>query len=265
MKEIDIEECRKVLVKMASVFDEICRRHEIPYYMLGGTMLGAIRHRGFIPWDDDMDFGVERRFFPQLIRALTDELPACYRLKSIDNCDRIIPNFIKIEDLRTQITDNWHDGTTETGIYVDIFPLDNGRKSRFQTNLLASCIFFLLQLKDYYYFEPKYRQGIRKMVALCLWKTKFFSVEKLLTYIDRLLKRFTENNAGYMINYYGHWRKKEIIRKEVFGVPQPYPFENITLPGVADPDAYLTALFGDYMQLPPEEQRLFHHFSMYYK
>ena len=265
MRAIDINECHNMLLNIASAFDEICKRHQIPYYMLGGTMLGAFRHKGFIPWDDDMDFGVERLYFPKLIKALSEELPAHLHVKTLDNCAHFVSNFIKIEDDRTLVFEEWHDGARDMGVFIDVFPLDQGRKSSFQTKIFASYIFFLLQLKDYLYFDPKYRRGIKKVIATLMCKSNVCSYQQMLTHIDRLLKRHTTGDSGYLINYYGIWGKKEIVRQEVFGQPQVYPFENITLTGVTNADAYLSTLYGNYMQLPPETKRLIHNFGMYYK
>ena len=68
LKRIDIQECHQQLVLLAIVFDKICNKYHIPYYMLGGTMLGAVRHKGFIPWDDDMDFGIPRPYFKYFLQ-----------------------------------------------------------------------------------------------------------------------------------------------------------------------------------------------------
>jgi len=265
MKNIDIDECHNILITIASAFDEICRRHQIPYYMIGGTMLGAVRHQGFIPWDDDMDFAVERTYFPKLLKALSEELPSHLKVRTLDNSDAIFSNFFKIEDTRTEVIEQWHDHTTGMGITIDIFPLDNGRKNYFQTKLLAMYVFFLLILKDYVYFDPKFRRGFKKVLAIILRKTNLILLKKRLKYIDNLIVKYTKDESGYLINYYGRWRSKEILSKNIFGDPKMYPFENLTLSGVENSDAYLTALYGNYMQLPPEEKRINHIHAMSYK
>jgi lipopolysaccharide cholinephosphotransferase len=264
MKEIAIDECHNILITLASAFDEICSRHQIPYYMIGGTMLGAVRHKGFIPWDDDMDFGVERKYFPKLIKALSEELPEHLKVRTLDNCDFIFSNFFKIENSRTEVVENWHDNTKGIGICIDIFPLDNGRKKYLQTILLSMYISFLLMIKDYLYFDPKFRRGFRKNIAIILRKTNTIPIKKRLKYIDHLIVKHANDASGLLINFYG-WRGKEIIQKQVFGSPQTYQFENITLTGVENTDAYLSALYGNYMQLPPEEKRTGHTSSMYFK
>ena len=77
LRRIDMDECHEHLLRIAECFDGICRRHGIPYFMLGGTMLGAVRHKGFIPWDDDMDFGIPRPYFNRFIETAREELPDC--------------------------------------------------------------------------------------------------------------------------------------------------------------------------------------------
>ena len=102
MKELSLKDQHILLLGIAKEFDKVCRDSRIPYYMLGGTMLGAIRHKGFIPWDDDMDFGVPRPYYERLISALEEQLPVRYRCCTYDNSRNIIYPFIKIEDTHTK-------------------------------------------------------------------------------------------------------------------------------------------------------------------
>ena len=265
MREINIDECHHILLSIASTFDEICKRNQISYYMIGGTMLGAIRHQGFIPWDDDMDFGVERQYIPKLLKTLSEELPPHLKVRTIENSNYIFSNYLKIEDIRTEVIDHWHDSVIEMGISIDIFPLDKGMKSYFRTKCLASYIFLLILINNFLCLEPKYRKGFKRYIAMILRKVNTLSIQKRLRYIDRIIMKYTAEESDYLINYYGRWKAKEIIHKSVFGEPQSYGFENTTLTGVEDANGYLSSLYGNYMQLPPEDERSNHLNQMSYR
>ena len=127
MKKIGIEEVHSRLLAIAKVFDDICTRHNIPYYMIGGTMLGAIRHKGFIPWDDDMDFGVPIEYYKELIDTLENELPYPYRCCTYKNHPAVLFTYFKIEDQSTCIDDAaiYLPLEDKLGINIDIFPLNH--------------------------------------------------------------------------------------------------------------------------------------------
>jgi lipopolysaccharide cholinephosphotransferase len=264
MRTIDIDECHRILLSIAAELDKICRKHQIPCYMIGGTMLGAIRHKGFIPWDDDMDFGVPRAHYARLKAILSKELPPDFRLLSLNRADLVISNFLKIDNLHTQIVDSWLDKTVRLGINIDIFPLDNGLKTRFGTFLFVFCIAFLMRIKNYLYYDPDKRNRFKKQIAR--WTGILFplDMDKLLKYIDRCIRRHTHPHSEFYVNYYGRWGRKEVIRKEHFGTPREYDFEAAKFYGVAHPEVYLTRLYGNYMQLPPEEKQVIHAVEMYY-
>ena len=102
-QELTLELHRRALA-LGKCFHSICEKNSIPYYMLGGSMLGAVRHKGFIPWDDDMDFGVEREYFNKLLQILNEQLPENYRLVSKDNVKGFYGGFVKLEDRQTTCT-----------------------------------------------------------------------------------------------------------------------------------------------------------------
>lgn len=255
MKPIDIHECHRLLLDMAAILDRVCRENTIPYYMLGGTMLGAVRHGGFIPWDDDMDFGIPRDHFDRLRKLLDDALRGTpYRLNTYHNSPNKI-NYLKMVDTRTCIRGAWE--TTDTGVNIDLFPLDRGSRPGFLTRPFAAYIHLLLFVKDYKQLDASPRRGLKRLIADTL-KRLPFRTDTLIAHIDRCILRHSRSGASHCINYFGHWRAREIFSADVFGEPVDYAFEDMTLSGVTHPDAYLAQLYGDYMQLPPPEKRLAH-------
>jgi len=266
MKTIDMDECHRLLLAIAAAFDAICRTHRIPYYMLGGTMLGAVRHRGFVPWDDDMDFGVPRGDYDRLAALLTAELPPHLRALTRDNGGFAASNFIKIDNRLTHIADCWYGEAMDMGVNIDIFPLDEGLPTPLRTRIFASGIGLALRLKDYLGIDPGKRRGVRACVARvvrCLFR---FGTARVLDYVARRIhNRTAGRESDFFVNYYGRWRTREIVAKRIFGAPTAYDFEGCTFYGVEDADAYLAQLYGDYMRLPPEGEQTVHATGMYLK
>lgn len=125
LKKINIQECHRELIKIATIFDQLCKSHNIPYYMLGGTMLGAIRHKGFIPWDDDMDFGIPRPYFNRFIDIAQKNLANKYEVITNENSKALKKGFIKIQLKHSKLIEKIFEKQETSfynGIAIDIFP-----------------------------------------------------------------------------------------------------------------------------------------------
>lgn len=261
MEKISNEEQHCRLLEIAKVFDLICRSNDIPYYMLGGTMLGAIRHKGFIPWDDDMDFGVPRKCYSKLIDILNTELPKQYRCCSYRTDPDVFSPFFKIEDLTTVIVDPRIPLPVEKqmGINIDVFPLD-------YCNIDTPIANKVSKLTDIYSLiyvdsdnESKVKNTIKQVLRYIIPYTKVEFLDKL----NALLESMDDDGGSLLANIFGRWRKKEWIPKEWYGMKTMYPFENITLCGLKEYDKYLRQMYGDYMQLPPKDKQKPHALDIY--
>lgn len=254
MKELSLKDQHILLLGIAKEFDKVCRDSRIPYYMLGGTMLGAIRHKGFIPWDDDMDFGVPRPYYERLISALEEQLPVRYRCCTYDNSRNIIYPFIKIEDTHTKCHNGQYQGTIDDylGINIDVFPLDY-------------CELSDREIKRLIWLNDKYgrvftgsasgsalKLVLKRFIRLCIP----FSQDQCYRYIEK--KMLSIHNGNYIGNLLGHWEEKEIVPQQWYGLGFYYDFEGLQLMGLKEYDKYLTRMYGDYMRLPPMEKRVCH-------
>lgn len=266
MKKIDINECHILLLEIAKEFDRICRKHNIPYYMLGGTMLGAVRHKGFIPWDDDMDFGIPREYYNKFKDACKSELTPRYKFLCEDNSDYAVMGIGKITDTQTEIKEIYSINTSETiGVNIDIFPLDytNCSKSLFSFNNRMRMAFKLQKLL---FVNADDRKGIKKWIAKFIKIILPLNKTTIPNYIgDKFLEIKDSPNNDSVFNVAGAWEMKELIPQKYFGVPVKYQFEDIELYGVTDYDGYLKSLYSDYMLLPPEDKRHIHFDNVYIK
>ncbi|MDO5760165.1 MAG: LicD family protein [Bacteroidota bacterium] len=244
----------KKVLRLGKIFHNICIANSIPYYMLGGTMLGAIRHKGFIPWDDDMDFGVEREYFTKLVSVLQNQLPKDCRLISKENTRDFYGGFIKIEDRKTLVKERLSE--FKYGVTIDIFPLDktNNNLSFFSYNRLINTLY---KIQNYRFHRLKDYGFLKNSISRVLHLLHFpYNKQFIYNIIEKYLLK---NKGEYLANHYGAWGIREIVNKSFVGKPELYVFEDTEFFGVQEPEQYLTSLYGErYMTLPPKEKRIFH-------
>lgn len=246
-KSISIRESQIRLLRIAEYFKTVCEENGIPYYMLGGTMLGAIRHNGFIPWDDDMDFGVPIEYYERLRDLLKTDLPDNIRVCEYQNCRGCRTVFIKMDASDTIIDDKCVDLPLEEklGVNIDIFPLvtctHRGPKVLWHL--------FLTKFNSAVFTEPISGSKAKHRIKKILQALVPFRQNRLLDYIWNLT--LSINKGDCYGNLFGRYRSREIISKEIFGTPISYTFEDTTFYGPQQYDAYLTLLYNDYMVIPP--------------
>lgn len=264
MRQLSIEECHVRLLNMAKEMHKICVNHNIPYYMLGGTMLGAIRHKGIIPWDDDMDFGIPRQDYERFVKYAADELPSQYKMLTPETSDYGVLGIGKISDTTTIANEIYAVKTSEKlGVNIDIFPLDytDSNVGAFSVNWFVRRLFKFQKL---IFMETQNRTFLKRMLGVVCQFVFRFKKTTIPQFINKMM--LTRNvNVTRVANLFGAWDKKEVVPVEYFGEPTLYKFSDTEFYGVQDYDSYLKMLYNDYMQLPPEEKRHIHSLDMYVK
>ncbi len=250
------------LTDMLKWFHAFCEEHGLRYYALGGTMLGAVRHGGFIPWDDDIDVGMPRSDYDRLAVLFEKEAPGRYRLETPASADpAYCYPFTKLYDTETTLIEH-KKYVLKRGIYLDIFPLDgigdteeesarNYRPIHKKYNLFLARTGAVRQGRTWY---KNLAVRLLFLIPPC-----FLSGKRLMAELDTMCRRFDFYETAWCGNLVGAWRLREVMPREYMGDPKLYPFEDTVIYGVAEPDSYLTSLYGDWRQLPPEEKRKSHH------
>lgn len=256
---------KEIETEMLRSFAQACDKLGIKYYIIGGTLLGAVRHKGFIPWDDDIDVGLMRKDYEVFIKQGQSVLPDYYFVQTYVTDPEYLNYYAKLRDSRTTFieaeAENYH---INHGIYIDVFPLDYFPEKKIAAKWLKfrkRMIHFRKRL-EYSQYEKPTGPWIKEKVANAIGimtKVLYPTVESALAAWDKICG--SQTTSLLTINNAGMWGDKEIVRTEWFGEGAELEFEGLKVRGPADYDKYLTRIYGDYMQLPPEDERVTHHFT----
>ena len=248
-----MQELHEKLLEVMDVFHSFCQEQGLTYYMLGGTMLGAYRHQGFIPWDDDIDLGMPRADYEKLL-ALKDRMPFGFCLRHHRFESGIPYAFTHFEDVNTTYIEQRRSKDTYVGgVYLEIFPLDTAPPRKFARLFKSYQVRFYKRIL--YGLILDYNQKKRTFPKSLIIKTirLLFHMDKTTKQLDDCIRK-EEGSSGIYSNLLGHWGIKEDVSKEIFGTPKEYVFENRNYYGVAKPEKYLTCLYGENYMIPPSEK-----------
>ncbi len=243
------------LLKMMKVFHEICEKNNLTYFMLGGTCLGAIRHKGFIPWDDDMDVGMPREDYNKFCKIATKAIPKDYELRFYKTAKDSPFHFGKFINKNTTLIEPKYHNYVE-GIYIDVFPLDYMSDYKLKNKIRCKKIWFTHACIMNHCSTEKKKGTLRPLFQKF---SKLLSLRKLHNTLERLMIKENSKNANYMCNFLGAWKEREFIPLNIFGTPKLYEFEDSFFFGPEDADSYLRSLYNNYMELPPKEKRVCRH------
>lgn len=250
-----ISDLQSELLKMMKIVHEICVNNNIRYYIIGGTQLGAVRHQGFIPWDDDIDIGLPRSDYDKLLNLPSDEWPEHLYIKTPNNSTDLIFPYAKIINKNTTLIEDRLNGIIE-GIYIDVFPLDGAGHCRYLTKIRYYRYYWkqglLFNNQDHGRKKTFLRRIIQSYARICNRHKLYMNVYKFMSKKDF-------DKSRYIGNYAGAWGLKEFMLREHFGHPKLYKFEDSYFFGVEDANSYLKSLYGEYMLLPPDDKRKSHH------
>ncbi len=266
MDQIDIRRIQLRELDMLKEIDKICQRHNLTYFALGGTLLGAVRHHGFIPWDDDLDIAFKRADYELFMKTAEEELPAPYRVINHKNDPDHIYAYGRVIDPRVKLIREKTRNQTIQSLWVDVFPLDTAPGYGLKKILWEKEFYILRGLRNLACFSElvnldKEYHGLKKFIVNLALKTNIedrFDIHKSVLRLDRFLVSKSENNDTRIGNPLGAWWYKELFPKQWFEDVTRLPFEDIKINCPKEYDAVLTQMYGDYMTPPPVSERKGH-------
>ena len=258
---MDRETLRKVqltLLEIAKEIKRVCEENDIRYFLYRGTFLGAVRHQGFIPWDDDMDFAMLREDYDKFCQIAPEKLGEKFVFQNWHTNEGYALPFGKVRKRGTMYVESKCAVQEENGLYIDIYPLDFAPEGEEARSALAKKLLHLFRVKlmkcRYTPWKEEEKTIWVKRIGYLLYQgaSLFTGQKKLVEAYEKAVYAVPRTDTLYEqsalpIAYY--------YDRAFYEETAMYPFEDTFFPGPKDFDAVLTSLYDDYMQLPPEDKR----------
>lgn len=261
----ELKQIQHLGLEMLKEFIKICDMLNVDYFLDGGTLLGAVRHKGFIPWDDDIDVGMLREDYNRFLAEAPALLSKRYELQTPYNGKNSPYVYAKIRANGTSFIEYCNRNVRmHHGVYIDIFPYDTAsadvekaqrEHARYQK---LSRLFVWRQSPDVSQPPVGMKMRARALVRkLGHWLLQPIPASKIMNWLDRIATRYLDSASDNLTSFYVGKKRLSIRKSDMFPVREGI-FEGLKVKIPKDYDLYLTELYGDYMTLPPEEDRYGH-------
>lgn len=249
----ELEHLQSVILSITKDIEELCKSNSIEYYLSGGSCIGAIRHKGFIPWDDDLDIMMTRENYVKFLKVCREQLDRSKYYVQEGKKDWPL-DFSKIRLKGTYLHEPEDEYATKEmhGIYVDVFALDNVPDS----NLLARIQYFLAKYYLCYQLGQRHYKNASLKKKLMIMLSAPMKIGALRKWVVNFIESFNQKETKRLALFCANTRfNTAIASRDIYGKPQYVEFEDTQLPIPENYHEYLTQAYGDYMQLPPIEDR----------
>lgn len=259
----EFEKVRKIQLEILLEFDRVCKKNNIHYNIYFGTLLGAIRHQGFIPWDDDIDVVMTRDNYNKFIKLHIDDINSDYFVQNYDTDSNFFRPFTRIRKNNTRyVQRHYKNLDIHHGIFIDIFPFDYVSNHQNKEKLRYYYLHLLRRLNVIKNFGIEEDSNlIKKSIKYLI--DKIIPQKWLNNHITKIITY--KNNTGYLNHLtdgtipFNNKYKKHLVSEEDFLNSRMCKFEGYEFPIPKEFDRILTNIYGDYMELPPEKDRVPHH------
>lgn len=272
MKEMTIKDVQKVSLDILKDVHIFCVKNNIKYSLCGGSLIGAIRHTGFVPWDDDIDIIMPRPDYERFIFSYKSANGFKLFSPELDDDIPVRIRMTKVCEMEKTVMENgpyaWTDAIT--GIGIDVIPAEGAPDTQKEAQRQIAGLTMYAHLISLYRTKFASLKEMRKYASI-IDKLKFLAKKVISLFVRndivndfiRYQKRYDYNSSSYFCGGFtygiGEWQSKKLFDTLVL-----HAFEDTMIYVFKDYDKYLRNLFGDYMELPPENKRVSHHFYRYY-
>lgn len=261
MRELTNEEFKSTELRILKVFDKYCRENNLKYSLAEGTLIGAVRHKGFIPWDDDIDVMMPRIDFDRFAGSFHVE---GYQLDKVSEDSKWPQFYMRLSDVRTKVIfekdKDWR--IFHSGVWIDIIPIDNFPDSDSELKCQERKLYVMFKLyraslRNHFLPSSGFLRNIAwlslKFISLFISRSRLREkiIKTMCTYNDKKTSR-----RGFLTSY---WHHPWIFPARCFEGTIELEFENSRFQAIKGYDEYLRSEYGDYMQLPPEKKRVARH------
>ena len=256
MKErITVDELKNYELNILKFIDYVCKKYDIKYFVNYGTLLGSVRHKGFIPWDDDIDISMYREDYERFQKAVIKENNERYTILSKDNSEWYFQNFFVVIDKYTLLEDNVKRNRRDSNVFVDVFPID-----RFNDLNFVKKAHLMVTLRHICFIKKKFiihkDSRIKDFCRVTFWYLlKFVNPRFFTKKIEKLVEKYSDENGIYEgavgVDKTG---MKEVFKAGTYEELIELPFEDMMVPAPKNYDKILTQFYGDYMQKPSDAE-----------